>query len=121
MVQYYPRYMTEGLAEPQIIQDHTRQYWQENDIYQLFINDCIIPVYKTENGQATNELDPTATLIQVEVYREFKNWFKETFPGAKVPDSPTVKNELIAKLGKQSNKRWHGVRIVQQETTLANI
>lgn len=122
MVQYYPRYMNEGLAEPPIIQDHTRQYWQDNDIYQLFINDCLVPVYIVENGQQTDRLDPSATLLQTEVYREFKNWFKETFPGTKVPDSPTVKGELIAKLGKQSNKRWHGVRIVQQEGGgLANI
>jgi phage/plasmid-associated DNA primase len=122
MVQYYPRYMNEGLSEPPIIQDHTRQYWQENDIYQLFINDCLVPVYIVENGQTTDRLDPSATLLQTEVYREFKNWFKETFPGTKVPDSPTVKLELIAKLGRQSNKRWHGVRIVQQEGGgLANI
>jgi len=113
LVQYYPKYIEEGLNEPNIIQQATSQYWQENDIYQQFINESIIRAM-TDDGNP----DLSATLSHSEIYREFKFWFKESFPGSKCPDSPTAKIEFINKLGKQHKKRWCGIRLNQHDNGL---
>lgn len=115
LVEYYPKYISEGLQEPAIIAQATENYWQDNDIYQQFITEYIVRA--TRPNPETGELEPdtNATLTHGDVYREFKNWFRESFPGAKCPDSPTVKLELVARLGKQQNRRWTGIRLAQRD------
>lgn len=118
LVQYYPRYVSEGLREPEIVKEVTQEYFQNNDIYQQFIGECIT-VATNDNG----ERDMNASVTHTEIYREFKVWYKESFPGDKIPASGTVKTELIAKLGKQYRARWHGIRLVQHDngSNLASI
>lgn len=106
LMQYYPKYIEEGLVIPQVVEETTRQYWQENDIYQHFIGECII--------RATNdkgEVDLNASITHSDLYREFKTWFKDAFPGQKVPDTTNTRTEFLRILGKQHNRRWHGIRL----------
>ncbi len=53
---------------------------ENNNIYQHFASD-----YIKERSQG---------LSFTELYSQFKLWFKESFPGLKVPDRSTVKNQL---------------------------
>jgi hypothetical protein len=107
MVEYFHIYIEEGLTQPQIITDHTEAYWKENDIYQNYIGERLIAA-RLENGES----DSKCTLLHSEVYRDFKNWYKDSYPGAKVPDTSTAKCEFIARLGKLTKSRWLGVRFV---------
>ena len=112
LVEYYPRYRKEGIEEPPIVKEATSQYWNENDIYRQFVTECIVPA-KNDKGEINEEV----SLNHGEVYREFKAWYKTCFPGNKVPDSPTVRQELCAngRLGRQGKKqRWYGVALNAQ-------
>lgn len=107
-IQDYTLYVKEGLADPPIIQAETKNYWDENDPYELFIKDCLQIVYK-ENGI---DLDPSATVLVSDMYKVFKLWYTQMFPGTKVPDNTLFKSEMINRLGSQgADRRWHGIAI----------
>lgn len=110
LVQYYPRYIKEGLKIPKIVEEATKEYWSENDIYQHFISEMLIRA-TDEEGKP----DITATIVHSDLFREFKNWFKESYPGAKTPDTTTAKAEFTRVLGPQRNRRWTGVRLVPHD------
>lgn len=114
LVQYYPRYLKEGLKVPPVVEQATTEYWAENDIYQHFLSEMLV--------RATNDKgdpDPSITVLHSEVYREFKNWFKESYPGTKVPDTTTARSEFIRVLGKPIQRRWVGVRLIQRDNGAA--
>lgn len=107
LVQYYPRYKRESLGAPKIIEETTQEYWRENDIYENFIHECVTRATNDEGN-----VDVNASLLHADLYRQFKSWFKETYPGAKIPESPSVRHEFVRILGKQHKHRWHGIRLV---------
>ena len=107
LVQYFPRYNNEGIPIPKIVEETTQEYWRDNDIYENFIHECV-----TRANNEKGEVDINATLIHTDLYRQFKSWYKDAYPGTKIPESPAVKNEFMRILGKQHNKKWHGIRII---------
>lgn len=107
LVQYYPKYVNDGLVTPAVVSAATDQYWAENDIYQHFTSEMLVrPV--NDKG----EPDLNASVIHTDLYREFKSWFKEAYPGTKIPDSNATKKEFIRVLGPQQARKWNGLRIV---------
>lgn len=108
LTQYFPHYSSEGLPDPQIVKDTTETYWKENDVYAQFAADMIQEVY-TPKG----ERDHTARITLSEIYAEFKAWFRDAFPGTKVPERQVVRGELTARWGKMAGNSWHGIRITQ--------
>lgn len=112
LVQYFPRYMAEGLAEePEIIQAETRKYWDENDCYQMFANECLQPAVLAD-GETRDE---NATLTASEIYAAYKPWFKDNFPGIAVTNSTVAKEEFLRVLGPQRSRRWYGVRLRSED------
>lgn len=106
IVQFFPAYNNEGLGEPEIVSITTEKYWRDNDIYMQFTGDAIVNAI-TENG----EQDLSARLTLNEVYAEFKAWYRDAFPGARAPERPTVRNELIQRWGPMHGNSWYGIRI----------
>jgi phage/plasmid-associated DNA primase len=114
LIQYYPKYMREGIDEPPIVKEATSQYWEDNDVYRQFIGECIVAAKTDED-----EIDENASLNKSEIYREFKAWYRDSFPGNKPPDSNTVYMELSnnSRLGRQGkNRRWYGIRLATRNT-----
>lgn len=107
MTQYYPYYSTEGLPDPTIVTETTQAYWRDNDVYAQFAADTIQEVYM-ENG----DRDGGARVTLSEIYAEFKTWFRDAFPGTKVPERKIVKEELETRWGRLRGTAWHGIRIV---------
>jgi phage/plasmid-associated DNA primase len=107
MSQYYPYYSTEGLADPPIVTETTEAYWRDNDVYAQFAADTIQEVY-TEAG----DRDAAARVTLSEIYAEFKIWFRDAFPGTKVPERSVVRTELSSRWGRMHGNAWHGIRIV---------
>jgi phage/plasmid-associated DNA primase len=120
LVNYYPKYATAGLMVPKVVKDYTDQYWKDNDTFKLFIEESIVQV-KIRNDQGQEIIDPNVSLTGTDIYREFKQWFRDNYPGAQVPKNPTVRSELIRRLGPQRNRRWAGIRLQTHVTTLPNI
>jgi len=84
--------------EPEKVRMATAMYRKQNDIYRQFIEECII--------------ESEHYLSLVEINAQFKEWFKEGFPGHSVP----VKNELKDYFGKlwgepEPGIKWYGYRI----------
>lgn len=118
LVKYFEKYIEEKLQEPQIIKDHTEEYWKDNDLYQQFISEKIKPAQVTRSD-GKMEADINATLTFNEVLAEFKFWFTETFgrgnsSNVKMPDRGSIKYELTQRLGKIGKNGWVGVKIEQQ-------
>lgn len=107
MTQYYPYYATEGLQDPQIVTETTEAYWRDNDVYAQFAADTIQEVY-TEAG----DRDAGARVTLSEIYSEFKVWFRDAFPGNKVPERSIVRTELSSRWGRMHGNAWHGIRII---------
>jgi phage/plasmid-associated DNA primase len=84
--------------EPDKVRMATAMYRKQNDIYRQFIEECII--------------ESEIYLSLIEINAQFKEWFKEGFPGHSVP----VKNELkdyFTKLWGEPEPgiKWYGYRI----------
>jgi hypothetical protein len=61
------------------------------------------------------EIKYTTEVLMTDLYRVFKTWIKEAFPGIPVPDQPQVKTEMVNRLGLQKNRKWMGWSIREEE------
>jgi P4 family phage/plasmid primase-like protien len=85
--------------EPEKVKEATAVYRKENDIYRQFVEEKIV-----------DGVDTYLTLI--EMYSEFKDWFKESFPHMSLPIKNQVKEYFEILWGPcERGFRWHGFRI----------
>jgi hypothetical protein len=110
MVQYYPKYKTEGLVPPKIVRDYTEKHWEDNDLYLDFIKEHITHVFRDADRK---EINVDVSMCSSEMYPAFKTWYKTQYPDYKIPDHKRFHNEMIAKhrLGSQKAKRWFGIQV----------
>lgn len=108
LTQYYPKYCKEGLVDPPSVIEHTRQYWEENDIYGKFEADNITETY-TPDGE--RDLEPKVTMN--ELYAEFKTWFRSSYPTSKLPNRDVVKAAYQKKWGRCGADGWKGISLPQ--------
>lgn len=114
MCHYFAYYAEEGLKEPVIVTETTEAYWRDNDVYAQFAADTIQEVYiDTPEGKIR---DSNARVTLSEVYSEFKLWFRDTFPGTKVPERTIVRSELSSRWGRINSNSWYGIRIITGDT-----
>uniref|UniRef100_A0A6C0D0F3 SF3 helicase domain-containing protein n=1 Tax=viral metagenome TaxID=1070528 RepID=A0A6C0D0F3_9ZZZZ len=85
--------------EPEKVRQATAIYRKQNDIYRQFIEECIIE---------ENEV----SLTMIELYAQFKEWFKESFPHHSIPIKNEVK-EYFERLWGDCDRgcKWKGYRI----------
>ena len=85
--------------EPQKVREATEIYRKQNDIYRQFIQECIIE-------------DDTTNLSMVELYAQFREWFKESFPHVSTPIKNDVKEYFENTWGTpEPGIKWSGYRI----------
>ena len=85
--------------EPEKVKLATAHYRLKNDIYRQFIEECI-------------KEDPTSNISMVELYSQFKEWFKDSLPNHSVPIKNEVKEYFIKLWGETSlGYKWEGYRI----------
>lgn len=111
LTQYFPQYCQEGLVDPPIITESTNTYWRENDMYAQFASDTIQEVFLPDGSR-----DANARVTLQDIYNEFKAWYKDTFPGSKIPDRAAVKTELSSRWGRMYGNGWNGIRIIANDT-----
>jgi len=110
MVKTFEKYKREGLKDtPRLVKEYTDKYWAENDVYNLFIEECCEWIYKDKEKQY---IDDNIALTNGQIYNDFKLWHKENYPSTKIPVSPTVRIELMKRLGPQKNRKWFGIRLI---------
>lgn len=94
----------------EIVRKETEIYWQNNDYYNHFIEDCIKMVYYQNDP---TKLDLSVSISINDLYDAFKNWFRFSFPSCinKTPNLPQFREAIEKKWGKPFHKSWRGVEI----------
>jgi phage/plasmid-associated DNA primase len=111
IVQYYTHYAEEGLKFPAIVEEYIKKHWEDNDWYLQFIAEKIEYAYKDGDKK---EIDTDAKLNASDIYKEFKVWFREYYPGMLVPSLAQMTSDLTmsGRLGPQGAKRnWLGIKL----------
>ena len=85
-------------VEPEKVRIATETYRKQNDSYRQFVDECIMTA-------------PNSILTLIEIYQQFKDWFKEGFPGQSLPVKNQVKEYFIKLWGEPDNLKWRGYRI----------
>ena len=137
-VEYYSKYLEEGLESPPYIQKWMSDYWKTHDPYIEFMSekleiikvemDCnICNSYNCKDEGYTCEKCDGLGKIKVrdrnfhttatKVYGEFKKWMKENHPDINLISTSKLGDMFDSKekLGKRENKRWYGVKILSDE------
>jgi P4 family phage/plasmid primase-like protien len=84
--------------EPEKVKEATAVYRKQNDIYRQFVEECIV------------NCDSYISLT--EMYGQFKEWFRESFPNMQLPIKNDVKEYFETLWGDfEPGFRWHGYRI----------
>jgi phage/plasmid-associated DNA primase len=104
LVQHFPIYNTEKLKDPEIVTKHTKDYWENNDVYAQFAADCI---HVSESNDAKVSF--------VDVYSRFRIWWKDSFDGVKVPEKPLIKRDMQARWGHLVGKFFLGISLIEDE------
>jgi P4 family phage/plasmid primase-like protien len=85
------------LFEPPEVIAATDVYHKTNDFYMQFIDERI---------QYTGDVKDFITVTLI--YTLFKEWYKDSYPGSKIPSRMMVKESLEKKLGTQAKGVWRG-------------
>lgn len=109
MVQWVSDYYENGLDQPEIVTQYTEEYWSHNDMYRIFGEECIQPVY-CRNEQGEEVQDVSCHMTTNEVWKEFRAWYDDVYPGSKIPKRETVLSELSRRWGKHTRGRWAGIQ-----------
>ena len=94
--------------EPPKVREATEIYRKQNDIYRQFIEECII---KAEG----------VSITMLELYVQFKDWFKEGFPNMSLPVKNDVKEYFEKLWGSPQAGKWRGYRIRTLRDSVDNV
>jgi P4 family phage/plasmid primase-like protien len=97
------------LFEPPEVIAATDVYHKSNDFYMQFIDERI---------QYTGDIKNFITMTLV--YTIFKEWYKDSYPGTKIPSRIMVKEALEKKLGTQSKGLWRGYIVFNPDSMNQN-
>jgi len=113
MVNWYPIYNNEGLAQdPAIVKEMTAKYWSETDAYDNFIAEKITKVYKDNDKKIPDE---SRYITGTEMYSAFKQYFVSAFGKGNIPTAPLARSEFVSRLGPLKSNRWIGLLINEEE------
>lgn len=80
---YYPKYVKNGIPEPAKVNAKTNEYQEQNDGFLAFLNESL------DITGDTGDSEPFKN-----VYRQFKEWFKEYYPATKIPPAKEFKDYI---------------------------
>jgi P4 family phage/plasmid primase-like protien len=87
LLQYYKRYVDEGIQEPQEVLKCTSDYKSQNDYYNRFLQEYV-------------EQKDSAFLALDEIYTELRNWIRDDGVPLKAPSKPDMERYLSKNLTK---------------------
>lgn len=108
MIKEFEAFGDSDLYEPEAVSMATDTYHKTNDFYLQFLDEQI---------RITKKKDDFVTLTVL--YTLFKNWYKEAYPGRKIPTRQMVKEDMEKKLGKQVKGVWRGVTTFNPDEELS--
>ncbi len=116
MVQYFSKYISEGLNVPDIVNKTNEEYWRNNDVYSQFIGDSIVELPLIDGKR-----NDKAKVDFSNIFSEFKDWFRKYFPGTQIPDRRMVRKELNNRWGQMVNNGWHGIQLKTDDDNFSSL
>jgi P4 family phage/plasmid primase-like protien len=105
LIKEYPKYLKEGIKAPDELIEATKNYKEDNDLYQMFISEC-------------TGVDETQSVNITTLWTHFSKWHKIGFPSEKLPHRNDLLQELLSRWGQRGkNLRWEGRCITGDGTT----
>lgn len=101
LVKEYKQYRSSGykLYEPSKVKLATTEYYRQSNFYKEFMDETIVS-------------DEDSSVSLTEIFERFKEWFKFTMPGTKMPDRGAVRHALLTKWGKPTKgNKWEGYKL----------
>jgi P4 family phage/plasmid primase-like protien len=109
LVEYYKDYITNGITEPESVQEFTKCYKQDSDYFSAFFDEV---VYKSVD--ITTNITP--------FFKAFKNWYGENIGYSNMPKRDKLKYAIEARYGKMTSggarNGWHGIDLKNQNDDL---
>jgi P4 family phage/plasmid primase-like protien len=94
--------------EPEKVKMATAQYKKKNDIYRQFIDECTVQ-------------DDTSNIRLLELYNQFKEWFRDSMPNHQLPIKNEVKEYFLKVWGEPGKGcQWNGYRIRTMQDDIDN-
>lgn len=94
IVNNYANYHSNGLSEPKAVTDYTNKYWEENDIFSLFISERIEFHYDKEK----RTYNANKSIHTSQLYGDFKTWLQSDYEGViKVPPKNSFMKEFLTR------------------------
>ena len=94
--------------EPEKVKMATAQYKKKNDIYRQFIDECTVE-------------DDSANIRLIELYSQFKEWFRDSMPNHQLPIKNEVKEYFLKVWGEPGRGcQWNGYRIRTMQDDIDN-
>ena len=94
--------------EPEKVKMATAQYKKKNDIYRQFIDECTVE-------------DETSSIRLLELYSQFKEWFRDSMPNHQLPIKNEVKEYFLKVWGEPGKGcQWNGYRIRTMQDDIDN-
>ncbi len=111
-VDVFAAYRKEGLVDPPCVVEYTNKYWEDNDLYAVFIKENIERAYKpAPPGWSGDKVPDDSTSIKLsDMYSKFKEWHKEAYGNIKCPDRNIFKNEMESRITKCIAQKFFGVK-----------
>jgi phage/plasmid-associated DNA primase len=76
----------------------------------------VVKMKKSPKKMAKKDPKFTTEVLMTELYKVFKLWVKEAFPGlAPIPSQAQVRAEMEQRLGPQKNRKWLGWSLKEEE------
>ena len=95
-------------TEPEKVLLATANYKRKNDIYRQFVEEIIIE-------------DDGSIITLIELYSQFKEWFKDSMPNHSVPVKNEVKEYFVKSWGEMARGgKWSGYRVRTLQDDLDN-
>jgi phage/plasmid-associated DNA primase len=111
LIKMYKVYIREGVSDPEIVQKTTASYWEDNDIYGQFVKENLEKSYKEDCNKKGGKMpDETCTVSLPDLYKRFKDWFKDNHSDLKLPSRSILKGELESRVGKCLNRNFYGIK-----------
>lgn len=97
LIERFEFYGDDDLYMPEEVTNYTNNYHMNNDFYMQFIDECLV---KTD--------DPDDMINKKLVKGLFTDWYKDSYPGKSIPNTPQLIESLEKRIGKMNKGIWRG-------------
>jgi phage/plasmid-associated DNA primase len=102
--EYNQYYVKEGLTQSSTGEKCTNEYWDRNDIFNIFTGACVEEAIG-EDG----ERDMEASVTVDQVHELFSKWYVKKYPKRRCVDQQVLEKELEDRWGNTYQNSWYGI------------